>query len=167
MITALDQVSDRIKGLEAGADDFLTKPVNDLQLMSRVKSLVRLKTLTDELRLRASTTRNIGIEELLSRKLADEKTPPRVLLIDERANSFERIQKMLRKIALLDVATDPQAGFFQAAETPYECVIVSSGFTEPRSAAAVLAAALARPHPLPADHPGRRRGRGRPCHPRP
>ena len=49
MITALDQVSDRIRGLEAGADDFLTKPVNDLQLMTRVKSLVRLKMLTDEL----------------------------------------------------------------------------------------------------------------------
>ncbi|TIX53379.1 MAG: response regulator, partial [Mesorhizobium sp.] len=60
MITALDQVSDRVRGLEAGADDFLTKPANDLQLMTRVKSLVRLKTLTDELRLRASTTRNIG-----------------------------------------------------------------------------------------------------------
>ena len=84
MITALDQVSDRIKGLEAGADDFLTKPVNDLQLMTRVKSLVRLKTLTDELRLRASTTRNIGIDELLNRKLADETSPPRVLL-DRRA----------------------------------------------------------------------------------
>ncbi len=93
-----------------------------------MKSLVRLKMLTDELRLRASTTRNIGIEELLSRKFSDEKTPPRVLLIDERASSFERIQKMLRTIAQLDVVTDPQAGFFQAAETPYECVIVSSGF---------------------------------------
>ena len=84
MITALDQVSDRIKGLEAGADDFLTKPVNDLQLMTRVKSLVRLKTLTDELRLRASTTRNIGIEELLSRSSPTSGRPPRVLLIDER-----------------------------------------------------------------------------------
>ncbi|HTO33561.1 MAG TPA: response regulator, partial [Pararhizobium sp.] len=43
MVTALDQPSDRVRGLKAGADDFLTKPVNDLQLMSRVKSLVRLK----------------------------------------------------------------------------------------------------------------------------
>ena len=44
MVTALDQPSDRVRGLKAGADDFLTKPVNDLQLMSRVKSLVRLKS---------------------------------------------------------------------------------------------------------------------------
>ena len=83
MITALDQVSDRIRGLEAGADDFLTKPVNDLQLMTRVRSLVRLKMLTDELRLRASTTRNIGIEELLSRRQPAGEATPRVLLIDE------------------------------------------------------------------------------------
>src|SRR5262245_18069595 len=128
MITALDQVADRVRGLEAGADDFLTKPVNDLQLMTRVKSLVRLKTLTDELRLRAATTRDIGIEERLSRRLADEDTPPRVLLIDERETSFGLIRQMLRQAAVLDVATDPHACFFQAAEMPYECVIVASGF---------------------------------------
>ncbi|WP_419693472.1 PleD family two-component system response regulator [Mesorhizobium muleiense] len=130
MITALDQVSDRVRGLEAGADDFLTKPANDLQLMTRVKSLVRLKTLTDELRLRASTTRNMGIEELLSRNFASADTTPKVLLIDERKSSIERVQKMLRSSADLDIATDPHAGFFQAAETPYECVMISTGFAD-------------------------------------
>ena len=130
MITALDQVADRIRGLEAGADDFLTKPVNDLQLMTRVKSLVRLKMLTDELRLRASTTRNIGLEELLSRKPAAQETRPKVLLIDERQSSCDRVRKMLRGTANLDVATDPHAGFFQAAEEPYECVIVSTSFAD-------------------------------------
>ena len=53
MVTALDQPEDRVRGLEAGADDFLTKPVSDIALITRVKSLVRLKLLTDELRLRA------------------------------------------------------------------------------------------------------------------
>ena len=130
MITALDQVSDRIRGLEAGADDFLTKPVHDLQLMTRVKSLVRLKMLTDELRLRASTTRNIGIEELLSRKQPSQEVTPKVLLIDERPSSGQRINRMLRGAAELDIATDPHVGFFQAAEQPYECVIVSTGFAD-------------------------------------
>ncbi|RRH96474.1 PleD family two-component system response regulator [Mesorhizobium tamadayense] len=130
MITALDQVSDRVRGLEAGADDFLTKPVNDLQLMTRVKSLVRLKSLTDELRLRASTTRNIGIEELLGRNFATEDTKPKVLLVDERKPSIERIRKMLRGSVELDVATDPNAGFFQAAEAPYECVLISTAFAD-------------------------------------
>jgi len=130
MVTALDQITDRVRGLEAGADDFLTKPVNDLQLMTRVKSLVRLKMLTDELRLRASTTRNIGIEELLSRNLADEQSQPKVLLIDERQSSTERIQKVLRGKAMLDAAKDPHAGFFQAAESPYECILISTDFTD-------------------------------------
>lgn len=129
MITALDQVSDRVRGLEAGADDFLTKPVNDLQLMTRVKSLVRLKSLTDELRLRASTTRNIGIQELLSRNFESEDTKPRVLVVDERKPSVECIRKMLLGSAELDVATDPNAGLFQAAETSYECVLISTAFT--------------------------------------
>ena len=55
MVTALDQPADRVRGLEAGADDFLTKPVDDMQLMARVRSLARLKVLTDELRMRALT----------------------------------------------------------------------------------------------------------------
>lgn len=63
MITALDQPSERVRGLEAGADDFLTKPVDDVQLMARVKSLVRLKSLTDELRIRAQTSQQLAIED--------------------------------------------------------------------------------------------------------
>src|SRR6201747_3028379 len=48
MVTALDSPSDRVRGLEAGADDFLTKPVNDLALFARVRSLVRLKMIMGE-----------------------------------------------------------------------------------------------------------------------
>jgi two-component system, cell cycle response regulator len=129
MVTALDQVSDRIRGLEAGADDFLTKPVNDLQLVTRVKSLVRLKMLSDELRLRASTTRNIGIEALLSRSGCIDEARARVLLIDERPASAERVTKYLRASCDVDVIDDPQTGFFRAAEGDYECVVVSTGFS--------------------------------------
>ncbi len=42
MVTALNDMSDRVRGLEAGADDFLTKPVNDVALFARIRSLVRL-----------------------------------------------------------------------------------------------------------------------------
>src|SRR6202158_1357376 len=52
MVTALDQPSDRVTGLDAGADDFLTKPVDDMALFARVRSLARLKMMTDELRMR-------------------------------------------------------------------------------------------------------------------
>jgi two-component system cell cycle response regulator len=130
MVTALDHVSDRIRGLEAGADDFLTKPVNDLQLMTRVRSLVRLKMLTDELRLRAATTRSIGIEELLARREQPGEAKPQVLLIDAQPQSGTHVADVISPIARLDVATDPHVGFFQAAEGSYECIIVSTGFTD-------------------------------------
>lgn len=55
MVTALSDTADRIKGLEAGADDFLTKPINDVALMARVRSLLRLKMIMDEWRLREAT----------------------------------------------------------------------------------------------------------------
>ncbi len=128
MVTALDQPSDRVRGLNAGADDFLTKPVNDLQLMSRVKSLVRLKTLTDELRLRAATTRAIGIDELLQGRVGHNQSKPRLLLVDERPNSAERIGRMLQSEYQIDVTPDPQVGFFQAVEKNYDCVLITTGF---------------------------------------
>src|SRR5688500_9526306 len=62
MVTALDQASDRVRGLDAGADEFLTKPVSDVALVARVRSLARLKMMTDELRMRAVTSKEIGIQ---------------------------------------------------------------------------------------------------------
>ena len=52
MVTVLDEPAARLQALQAGADDFLTKPVDDVALFARVRSLVRLKMLSDELRLR-------------------------------------------------------------------------------------------------------------------
>jgi len=49
MVTALNEVSDRIRGIEAGADDFISKPFNKLELLARVRSLLRVKQLHDEL----------------------------------------------------------------------------------------------------------------------
>ena len=48
MVTALHAVEDRIAGLDAGADDFLTKPINKLELLARVRSLLRIKSLYDQ-----------------------------------------------------------------------------------------------------------------------
>ncbi len=119
MVTALDQPADRVRGLKAGADDFLTKPVNDLQLISRVKSLLRLKTLSDELRMRSETARNFGIDDLL--RLGDGRADENghVLLVDGRANSQERIIRALKPIAEVTATSDPQAALFEAAERPF------------------------------------------------
>lgn len=128
MVTALDQPSDRVRGLKAGADDFLTKPVNDLQLMSRVKSLVRLKTLTDELRVRAAAAEALGMDSSLGGALGDE--PGSILLVDGRGSSQERIVRALKPVADVTCMSDPQAALFEAAEKPFELVIVNANFAE-------------------------------------
>src|SRR5207237_1058513 len=63
MVTALSDVANRLRGLEAGADDFLTKPVNDIALFARVRSLARLTRMMDELRLREEVCRQFGNSE--------------------------------------------------------------------------------------------------------
>jgi two-component system, cell cycle response regulator len=63
MVTALSDIADRLRGLEAGADDFLTKPVNDIALFARVRSLVRLKRMMEELRLREEICGRFGSQE--------------------------------------------------------------------------------------------------------
>ncbi|TDH39130.1 PleD family two-component system response regulator [Pseudohoeflea suaedae] len=126
MVTALDQPSDRVRGLKAGADDFLTKPVNDMQLMARVRSLVRFKTLSDELRLRAETARSVGASDLLSPVGNGFGEPGLVLLVEPRANARDRIIRALSQTAEVTAISDPQAALFDAAEKPYELVIISS-----------------------------------------
>src|SRR5690349_13484351 len=95
MVTALDQASDRVKGLEAGADDFLTKPVSDVALIARVRSLVRLKMMTDELRMRAVTSKEIGLQEPIPDALAEAGRNGKILIVDDRQSSYERIAKAL------------------------------------------------------------------------
>jgi adenylate cyclase len=54
MVTALDPGQERIRGLDAGADDFLTKPINQPELLARVRSLLRIKTLYDTVQTQAA-----------------------------------------------------------------------------------------------------------------
>jgi two-component system cell cycle response regulator len=129
MVTALDQPSDRVRGLKAGADDFLTKPVNDLQLISRVKSLVRLKTLSDELRIRADTAQNLALEDML-KSMDGREEAGHVLLVDSRASSQERIVRALKPVANVTAMSDPQAALFEAAENPFDLVIVNANLDD-------------------------------------
>jgi two-component system cell cycle response regulator len=126
MVTALDQPEDRIQGLEAGADDFLTKPVNDIALITRVKSLVRLKMLTDELRSRALAGHDIGMQPHTSFMLPDGENG-NILLVDDRASSYERIHKHLKRLHNVVIETEPQEALFRTADENYDLVMISLG----------------------------------------
>src|SRR5947199_3507032 len=125
MITALDSPSDRVRGLEAGADDFLTKPVSDIVLIARVRSLTRLKLMTDELRMRAITSLEIGMEAPERSAVADKGTGGRILLVDDRPSSYERLAPLLSAEHTVDVETNPSEALFHAAEGNYDLLIVS------------------------------------------
>ncbi len=123
MVTALDQPEDRVRGLEAGADDFLTKPVNDLALFCRVKSLVRLKMLTDELRLRASEN-DKKLDMPVVGEFTESLTDCNILVVDDHGTLFERISSGTSNLHRLTKITDPQQAIFAATETQYDLAIV-------------------------------------------
>jgi two-component system cell cycle response regulator len=127
MVTALDQSADRVRGLEAGADDFLTKPTPDFALIARVRSLARLKMVTDELRMRAVTSRDIGIESPEREAVADAGRGGRVIIVDDRAGSHERIAAVLGAEHEVDVEANPNEALFRIAEGNYDLMIVSLG----------------------------------------
>jgi two-component system cell cycle response regulator len=130
MVTALDQPSDRVRGLEAGADDFLTKPVTDIALISRVRSLARLKMVTDELRMRAVTSKEIGLQSPEREAVLDTGRSGRVLIVDDRPSSYERIVTTLSAEHTVDVEPNPNEALFRSAEGNYDLVLVSLNLQE-------------------------------------
>ncbi len=126
MVTALDQPSDRVTGLEAGADDFLTKPVQDLALFARVRSLVRLKVMMDELRNRKTTGTSLGWEEEES-VVFDTSAPTdgAILIVDEQERVVERIAKALEGVGELSFMAGGEDAAERAREKNYDLIIVS------------------------------------------
>jgi two-component system, cell cycle response regulator len=125
MLTALDQPSDRVRGLDAGADEFLTKPVNDIALVARVRSLVRLKMVTDELRMRAVTSSEIGVADHAFEAANDAGLNARVLVVDDRKASAVRIEAAVGKQQTIEFEENPQEALFRVADGNYDLVLIS------------------------------------------
>jgi two-component system, cell cycle response regulator len=125
MVTALDQPADKIQGLENGADDFLTKPVDDIALVTRVKNLARLKMLNDEMIMRASTGKEMGIPDDGAFAKALSTRSGRVLVVDDHPRSASRLLEVLSKANDAFAERDPNAALMKLAESNFDLLVVS------------------------------------------
>ena len=126
MVTALSDAEDRVRGLEAGADDFLTKPVNDIALYARIRSLVRLKMTADEWRLRQATGSHLGM--LVDDNAAKPKAGGggNLLVVEDNAAYAERLRRALAPDNdVLDLVTQPADALSRANEGLYDILVVS------------------------------------------
>jgi two-component system cell cycle response regulator len=124
MVTSLDQSEDRVKGLESGADDFLTKPISEVALVTRVKSLLRLKMVTDELELRAAAMQSVGLTAAAGLDDGTEITG-RILVVDDRGNSVGRIRQALRRPFELVITESPTEAIELAGSREFDLVMIS------------------------------------------
>ncbi|OYU50309.1 MAG: PleD family two-component system response regulator [Rhizobiales bacterium PAR1] len=127
MVTALDSPSDRLAGLQAGADDFLTKPINELALLTRVRSLARLKNLTDELRARAVSSSGLGLPDPLAMAAAEDGQNGRVLLIEDRANAADRMSAALQQHHTVEIEVHAPEAMTRLSEVGYDVAVLSLG----------------------------------------
>jgi two-component system, cell cycle response regulator len=130
MVTALSDVEDRVRGLEAGADDFLTKPGKDIALYARVRSLARLKMLTDEWRLRAATGEQLGAMDETGGSGEISAAHGSVLLVDDNPNNQRRIGQALRDAGHdLKSTASPEEAMRIAIESDFDLIIVNLHLT--------------------------------------
>ena len=122
LVTALDGRQDRIRGLEAGADDFLTKPIDDVILFARVKSLTRLKQVMDELREREESGRRLGVDSDKAARLRSEGG--RVLIVDDDMRQAEKMSAELSSEHRVTIESDPEAALV-AAKGALDLIIVN------------------------------------------
>ncbi len=124
MVTALGESAERLRGLEAGADDFLTKPVEYDTLMARVRSLVRLKRLLDEWRVRGETARALGLTAQIQE--VPSVIGARALVIDEWELNGDAIPRALgREGILADAVRTGAEAIAQASKNTYDLIVIS------------------------------------------
>jgi two-component system cell cycle response regulator len=125
MVTALDQTCDKVQGLEAGADDFITKPVDDIALITRVKNLARLKTLNDEMLLRMASGAQFATLPSAALAWPKAESGGRILLVEDNERVARLIVAVLGKLHEVQVAADVAAALMRVADQPCDLIIVS------------------------------------------
>lgn len=126
MVTALSDVQDRVQGLNVGADDFLTKPINDLALFARIRSLVRLKSMTDELKLRDQTGAELGIDEIKKQRIQDT-SGAKILIVDDDQSQAQQISQRLTSIGMeVFISAVPKEAVKYSETIDLDLIIIST-----------------------------------------
>src|SRR5438874_8374696 len=126
MVTALDQTADKVAGLESGADDFLTKPVDDAALFARVRSLVRLKMMSDELRMREASGGSMGLADPAP-TLSENSPTGRILVIEDRPDAASAFASALGTGNELVHVDRFEEALTRARTGDFDLIIVSLG----------------------------------------
>ena len=122
MVTALSDTANRLRGLEAGADDFLTKPVNDVALFARVRSLVRLKRMMEELRVREGICSKFGGSDA---PVCENAGPARIMIVDDDEFAVARMTETLLPVAHSVVRASSCAEAWMLLAPDIELIIAS------------------------------------------
>lgn len=129
MVTALSEPSDRVQGLEVGADDFITKPINDTALFARVKSLIRIKVLIDELRLRDQSGAQFGVmNEMVA--INFDASGSKIWLIDDDAVQCRRMKEKLEENYTVTMFDNHVQAMERARQEDVDVIVISTMLTE-------------------------------------
>lgn len=123
MVTALDGRADRIAGLQAGADDFLSKPIDDVLLLARVRSLARMKQVVDELRRGEASGRRLGVIAGAAARLGGQGG--RILIVDDNPRQSQRLMAELSAEHRPFLESQPEDAAL-TARGPVDLVIVNA-----------------------------------------
>ena len=127
IVTALGDREDRVAGLEAGADEFLTKPVDDVTLFARVRSLVRLKNMLDQWRLREETGQRLGLVTDGTPGVDSGRAARLALVGEGRLDGAYIADVLAEDDDRLDLLDDLDGAERRLAENDYDVAIVAFG----------------------------------------
>ncbi|MCA4774121.1 PleD family two-component system response regulator [Wolbachia endosymbiont of Mansonella perstans] len=132
MVTALHDTHDRVQGINAGADDFLTKPIDETALSARIRSLTRLKMVIDELRLRGETNAEIGgVTGSSIMDYSNQIFNANILVVDEDVFQAEQIYNVLsQRFCSIKVLNDPTEALKIGIEDNYDLIISDMQFSQ-------------------------------------
>jgi two-component system cell cycle response regulator len=126
MVTALTDATDRVRGLEAGADDFLSKPLNDTALMARVRSLVRLKMTIDEWRVRENTATQLGVSEQNVSVMNEPVENAQILVVEDQEYDSEKfVQTLAQDNDTITVVTTGSQAMERIMAQPFDLLVIS------------------------------------------